>query len=157
MNRIKELRKLVGMTAKELADILGISQSMLTNYENGSSTPREYSVWRKISDQFNVSISYLMGLTDVLDVANNKNDHTHYPDYITINPNYVMEEYISSGKPIEFQVKSLEEYALLANISQFMALGNEDVKTLLTTVQSLIREDFKGRCTEFRLSDENSN
>ena len=66
MNRIKKLRKAKGVTVKELAETLGIAQSMLTNYENGSSTPRDQSVWEKLAGYFGVSVSYLMGLTDTL-------------------------------------------------------------------------------------------
>ena len=36
MNKIKELRKENNITVAELAKELGISQSMLTNYENGN-------------------------------------------------------------------------------------------------------------------------
>ena len=39
MNKIKELRKEKNITVAELAKELGISQSMLTNYENGNGTP----------------------------------------------------------------------------------------------------------------------
>ena len=38
MNKIKELRKENNITVAELAKELGISQSMLTNYENGNGT-----------------------------------------------------------------------------------------------------------------------
>ena len=41
MNKIKELRKENNITVAELAKELGISQSMLTNYENGNGTPRD--------------------------------------------------------------------------------------------------------------------
>ena len=41
MNKIKELRKEKNITVAELAKELGISQSMLTNYENGNGTPRD--------------------------------------------------------------------------------------------------------------------
>ena len=45
MNKIKELRKENNITVAELAKELGISQSMLTNYENGNGTPRDDSIW----------------------------------------------------------------------------------------------------------------
>lgn len=64
MNRIKELRKQKGMTVKELADTLGISQRMLTDCESGISVLREYSIWVKLSRYFEVPIRYLMGLPD---------------------------------------------------------------------------------------------
>ena len=41
MNKIKELRKENNITVAELAKELGISQSMLTNYENGNGTRDE--------------------------------------------------------------------------------------------------------------------
>ena len=47
MNKIKELRKENNITVAELAKELGISQSMLTNYENGNGTPRDESIWEK--------------------------------------------------------------------------------------------------------------
>lgn len=64
MNRIKELRKNKGVTVKELSEIIGISQSMLSNYENGNSEPRDKETWRKLADYFGVSVAYVMGLTD---------------------------------------------------------------------------------------------
>ncbi|MGO5333368.1 helix-turn-helix domain-containing protein [Enterococcus cecorum] len=64
MNRIKELRKNKGVTVKELSEIIGISQSMLSNYENGNSKPRNQDTWDKLSDYFNVSKAYIMGLSD---------------------------------------------------------------------------------------------
>ena len=48
MNKIKELRKEKNITVAELAKELGISQSMLTNYENGNGTPRDESIWEKL-------------------------------------------------------------------------------------------------------------
>lgn len=61
MNKIKELRKNKGVTVKELSKIIGISQSMLSNYENGNSVPRDKEIWKKLADYFGVSIPYLMG------------------------------------------------------------------------------------------------
>ena len=64
MNRIKELRKNKGVTVKELSEIIGISQSMLSNYENGNSEPRDKETWKKLADYFDVSVAYIMGLSD---------------------------------------------------------------------------------------------
>ena len=65
MNKIKELRKENNITVAELAKELGISQSMLTNYENGNGTPRDDSIWDRLSQLFGVSKSHVMGLTMV--------------------------------------------------------------------------------------------
>ena len=60
-NRIKELRKKNGMTLVELAQKLEISPSMLSNYEKGTTTPRDSTVWEKLAEIFNVSLSHVMG------------------------------------------------------------------------------------------------
>ena len=62
MNRIKELRKKNGYTVKTLATQLGLAQSMLTNYENGSAMPRNQGFWTDLAAIFAVSEAYLMGL-----------------------------------------------------------------------------------------------
>ena len=72
MNKIKELRKENNITVAELAKELGISQSMLTNYENGNGTPRDDSIWDRLSQLFGVSKSHVMGLTTDIDVVHRK-------------------------------------------------------------------------------------
>lgn len=55
------LRRARGITVKRLAALVGVSQSMLTNYENGSSMPRDQEVWGRLAKYFGVSVPYLMG------------------------------------------------------------------------------------------------
>ena len=57
---IKALRKLHGKTQGELAEILGGKKSLVSNYENGSSTPDVYTLI-KIADYFDVSLDELVG------------------------------------------------------------------------------------------------
>lgn len=52
------------MTVAELAKKVGISQSMLSNYENGNSQPRDQKTWRKLSNILDVEVSYLMGFSN---------------------------------------------------------------------------------------------
>lgn len=73
MNKIKALRKENNITVAELAKKLNISQSMLSNYENGNGTPRDDLVWEKLSQLFKVSKSHVMGLTTDIEVMNRKN------------------------------------------------------------------------------------
>ena len=152
MNRIKELRKAKGVTVKELAETLGIAQSMLTNYENGSSTPRDQSVWEKLAEYFGVSVSYLMGLTDTLVFPQNWDKGWH-PDTITIDVERVQKEYIDGKKPLEIIVSNLTEYLLLANL---VGLDPAEMETLLEIVQSWIRERHKGRGPVVQLLEEGS-
>ena len=150
MNRIKELRKAKGVTVKELAETLGIAQSMLTNYENGSSTPRDQSVWEKLAGYFGVSVSYLMGLTDTL-VFPQDWDKGWHPETITIDVERVQKEYIDGKKPLEIIVSNLTEYLLLANL---VGLDPAEMETLLKTVQGWIRERHKGQGAVIQLPDD---
>lgn len=61
--RIKFLREQANMTQLELAQILHISNSTLSQYESGGRTPSD-DVKIRIADQFSVSLDYLLGRTD---------------------------------------------------------------------------------------------
>ncbi len=61
--RIKELRKKKNITQLKLAFDLNVSQNTLSRYETGEREP-SYDVLIKIADYFNVSIDYLLCLTD---------------------------------------------------------------------------------------------
>jgi methanogenic corrinoid protein MtbC1 len=58
--RIKELRKKYGMTQKEAAASLGIGQTTIANYENGTRVPDLGKV-SEIADLYQVSVDYLLG------------------------------------------------------------------------------------------------
>lgn len=61
MNRIRELRNKKGLTVKELSEIIGISQSMISNYENENSEPRDKEIWNRLASFFDVSVAYIRG------------------------------------------------------------------------------------------------
>lgn len=56
--KIKELRKKQGMSQKDLADKLGITPVMISQYENGKRNPKLETL-QKISDALEVDISEL--------------------------------------------------------------------------------------------------
>lgn len=62
LNRIKDLRTKKGVTQKEVAKAIGISQGMFTNYETGKRSPRDKEIWEKMAEYFEVPVNYLMGL-----------------------------------------------------------------------------------------------
>ncbi|MEV6401192.1 helix-turn-helix transcriptional regulator [Streptomyces sp. NPDC051907] len=64
LNRIKELRIEKGVTQSTVAKAIGISQGMLTNYETGKRSPRDFKVWQDLADYFDVTTSYIMGTSD---------------------------------------------------------------------------------------------
>ena len=109
MNKIKELRKEKNITVAELAKELGISQSMLTNYENGNGTPRDESIWEKLSQIFGVSKSHVMGLTTDIETANKTKQSKVVVD---------------TSQPISIQPKNQTEDTLLSAMER---AGNEEL------------------------------
>nr|WP_297274248.1 helix-turn-helix transcriptional regulator [uncultured Agathobaculum sp.] len=152
MNRIKELRQKKGDSVKKVADEVGLSQSMLSSYENGTRSPRDEGTWDKLANYFGVSISYLMGLTDKI-ISPPKGDALWRPQSIIIDAKRVQKDYINGQKPLEIEIASIDEYLLLANITQ---LYPDEIKELLKTVQSWIREKHKGWGTVIQLPEDDS-
>jgi MerR family transcriptional regulator, light-induced transcriptional regulator len=58
--QIKELRKKKGYTQKELAQLLGIGQTTVANYEQGTRIPDAEKLQR-MADLFEVTLDYLVG------------------------------------------------------------------------------------------------
>lgn len=61
--RLQELRKDKKMSQEALAEILGVSHYTVSSYECNRSNPDD-NAKIKIAKLFNVSIDYLLGLTD---------------------------------------------------------------------------------------------
>ena len=66
-NRIKELRKAQKITLKELSEKLKekgltFTDSQLSKFENGTSTPRNEDIWEALAEIFDVSLAYVMGI-----------------------------------------------------------------------------------------------
>jgi methanogenic corrinoid protein MtbC1 len=63
-SRLKELRSAFALRQKDLAAVLGVAQTTIANYEQGTRFPDETNL-RLLADYFKVSLDYLMGRTDV--------------------------------------------------------------------------------------------
>lgn len=61
-NRLSELRKDKGLTQKDLAKILSVSENSISLYERNIITPDD-NMKIKIAKYFNVSLDYLLGVT----------------------------------------------------------------------------------------------
>ena len=61
--RLSELRKDKGITQKDLAKILSVSENSISLYERNIITPDD-DMKIKIAKYFNVSLDYLLGITD---------------------------------------------------------------------------------------------
>ncbi|MBO5494726.1 MAG: helix-turn-helix transcriptional regulator [Eubacterium sp.] len=61
--RLKDIREDHDLKQAEIADYLGIAQTVYSRYERGFQTiPIEHLL--KLADYYNVSTDYLLGLTD---------------------------------------------------------------------------------------------
>ena len=60
--KLKTLRKEQGYTQEQLADILNLARSSISNYENGINEP-SISILVAIADLYNVSLDWLTGRT----------------------------------------------------------------------------------------------
>lgn len=128
MNKIKELRKEKNITVAELAKDLGISQSMLTNYENGNGTPRDDSIWEKLSQIFGVSKSHVMGLTTDIEVMNKANR---------------LKVVVDMSKPVSVQPQNQTELDILTKLE---LLDSEDAEELLEFLNNLLAKNkYEGR------------
>lgn len=62
-NILKSLRIQSNMSQAELAELIGISRSAISSYENGTRSPN-HDTLVKFATIFNVSTDYLLGLTN---------------------------------------------------------------------------------------------
>ena len=65
MNKLREARKIKGLTLKEVAEDVGIADNTLQQYETEKREPKK-ETWIKLADYYNVPVAYLMGLPDGL-------------------------------------------------------------------------------------------
>ena len=61
--RLKQFRKTAGLNQAQMAQILAVSQTQVSNYENGNDGPSIEKL-TTIADYFGVSIDYLVGRSD---------------------------------------------------------------------------------------------
>ncbi len=61
--RLKELRRESGATQRQIAEYLGLKQQTYSRYETGLLQP-SLPVMEKLSNYYNTSVDYIMGLTD---------------------------------------------------------------------------------------------
>lgn len=64
--KLKELRTSRGVLQKDLADYIGVSRAMISQYETGDKQPSRDTV-QKIAEYFGVTVDYLLGNKSSLD------------------------------------------------------------------------------------------
>ena len=69
-NRIRKLREQQEINQQDLAKYLKVAKSTLSQYETGARIPND-DIKKTLASFFNVSIDYLLGLTDIPDTIDN--------------------------------------------------------------------------------------
>lgn len=64
MNNIKQLRKEKNLSQKQLADILFVNQTAVSQWERGETSPNKTTL-EKMCDFFNTTSDYILGYTDI--------------------------------------------------------------------------------------------
>lgn len=79
-NRIRDLREDRDMSQKEIAQMLGMSQTGYSKYETGENDiPTQILI--KLADFYNTSIDYMLGRTDIRAPYKQK---TYFTDFLDI-------------------------------------------------------------------------
>lgn len=89
--RVKQLRKNKHLTGEQLGNILGITKTGISYWENGRSVP-DNEMLLKLADFFDVSIDYLLGKTDVetkIDKSTYYGDYDEVVEYLKNNPEHL--------------------------------------------------------------------
>lgn len=113
--RIKFLREELSLTQKDCSEFLGISQTNLSQFENGSRTPSD-EIKIKIADFFKVDLDYLMGRTDI--------------------PNHIKEDKLDISESIKDLDYTLEHTPNLVLHGEI--LDNETKKLLQSSLKTAI-------------------
>ena len=98
-DRLRNLRKNISITQKDLASIFKISKGNISRYETGIREP-DLELLIKIADFFKVSSDYLLGLTDVKN--NNRLTYVNEANnQYSIKISDINEEYLVLAKKLQ--------------------------------------------------------
>lgn len=70
MEKLRALRKAQDLTMKQFGEIIGVSESTISLYENGKRQP-DFTTLKKIADYFSVTIDYLLDRDNTSDMLLN--------------------------------------------------------------------------------------
>jgi len=122
-DRIKQLRLENNLTQEEFGKIFGIVKSTVSMYESNKSTPDD-ELKKKIAEYFNVSLDWLMGVSDIRNPA----------DEIT-------EAVEDDPELLEFwnELKQREDLKLL--FKQTKKLSPKDIKQVIRIIKAIEEEE----------------
>ena len=149
-NKIKELRKNLNLTLRELKEKLSefdisVNESQLSKWEKNLQSPRDDKVWTSLSEIFNVSLSYLMGISDEI-------DYFRDDEYITHDFN--KEEYPFGYPMSNSRLKEKLDKMHIFNLQIVLAdslfmLSDDNMEVILKLAKLFTSQNIKGDVDTF--------
>lgn len=119
--RLKHLREDKGLIQRELAEKLNVSRATITQYENNNRFP-DQEMLKKIASFFNVSIDYLLGMTDIRKIKQNSNTKEKE------DPNPLLKDFENLSPESQ---KELEKYLELLKLKENMEKSKDETSSAL--------------------------
>lgn len=62
---LKKLREAKGLSRKELADLVGVTEMSIWNYENGKTKPDRYIIITRLAEVLDIELNVLVAMLDI--------------------------------------------------------------------------------------------
>ena len=143
-NKVKELRKQVNKTMKELSSETGIGLSTISNYDNGYSNPKKDNA-KILADYFGVSVPYLLGLDENPNLRNPKNESILKHLHAKIKKGTLISNKIDEWTPykddLAFMLADLINSGVLENYIDFISKDKNYNPVLLKAFKQFISDE----------------
>lgn len=149
-NRIKKLRKDLNLTLRELKEKLStsdiaVNESQLSKWEKNLQSPRDDRVWTSLAEIFNVSLSYLMGISDEID---------YFRDDEYISHTFNKEEYPFGYPMSNSRFKENLDKMDVLNLQMVLAessfmLSDDNMEVILNLAKLFTKQNLKGDVDTF--------
>lgn len=126
LSRLRSLREERGLTQKELAEALQISQAALGNYERGERSP-DAELLVKLASYFSTSTDYLLGISNIKDF--------NADEFIQCCENVSHSDKIKIQKLVTNLIQELSTYSNRSLPTEFLALKELTVDSLINLLK----------------------
>ena len=122
--RLKELRLENGLTQKDLANIIEVGRTTISEYESGKIVPKQEGLL-KIANYFNVSVDYLTGVSN--EPATRKDNASDLDALLNTIHHILLDEY---DKAVTYEGEVLSETQKLI-IDQHIEQLRDNIELML--------------------------
>ena len=131
--RLKELRKELGLTQRDVGKHLGVGRTTISEYESGKIVPKQEGLL-KLANHFNVSVDYLTGVSN--ERATRKQNASDLDALLNTIHHILLDEY---DTPVTYEGEVLSSTQKLL-IDQYIEQKLSNVETKTEDIQDEIQE-----------------